>query len=209
MRTRIIFILVLFFMCSTFIPQSNAQIAIGPHILISIPQDNFSNFSDTGEGLGVKFAYTLTSIPILSARVDLEYLSYGVKPAAYYYNVGTISTRNEAFRLVAGPELAAEFGRFKIYGEAMGGVYAYRTVVSVTDYIYTGTIYGETTMSRTKFGWNAGGGVLVDIGIGPWIDIGAKYHNINDVIYATVDEEEISSDAQDVTINIGVVFFID
>ena len=209
MRTRIIYILALFFTCSIFIPQSNAQIAIGPHILISIPQDNFANFSDTGEGLGVKFAYTLTSMPILSARVDLEYLSYGIKPAAYYYNVGTISTRNEAFRLVAGPELAVEFGRFRVYGEAMGGIYAYRTVVSVTNYIYYGSYYPETTMSKTKFGWNAGGGVLVDIGIGPWIDIGAKYHNINDIIDAEVDGEPIISDGQDVSINIGVVFFID
>ena len=178
-----------------------AQWAIGPHLIISAPQGDFSDVYKSGEGLGIKFMYEMPVVTFVTLRADVNYISYGARPGSYGYWI--TSDRNEAFRLIAGPQFSFGVGSFKFYTIAMGGVYNFRHVQTVSDYYgYYG--YADTRESRTKLGWTAGGGILWDIGVGPWVDLEVRYHTITDII----DYEPGDYDGNDLTVNLGVLFFL-
>ncbi|MDZ7261307.1 MAG: outer membrane beta-barrel protein [candidate division KSB1 bacterium] len=205
-RKSILVLLVIFF----WLPGAGlAQRAVGPHIVISFPQAQFANVSGTGGGLGVKVYYTLKSSQFLSFRGDLDYISYVSEFQTAYVSgyATTVNTRYESFQLTLGPQVALETGSFKFYVAPMAGIYNYRTVISIPDYYSYYYGYAETTSSTTKLGWNLGGGILFDIGLGPWIDIGLKYHTIRKAISQKVGDTTVRGDAQDFSVNIGVVFF--
>ncbi len=189
--------------------------SIGPHLLISFPQSEFANnTSKVGEGLGGKFMYRVPGASALNIRADLSYFSYG-ESRDMSTNVGLMTTRYESFQLTAGPQFQATLGRVTPYVAPMGGIYIYRTVVSFPEYYYyTGYPASETTESTTKLGWSLNLGVLVDIGLGPQIDIGFKYQRIPGAVGDTVEPEGegetlvVESDVEDVVITIGVLFFL-
>ena len=193
--------------------------AVGPHLVISFPQDEFANVSKTGEGIGAKLLYKLESVPYLVPRLDFSYISYGEKRGDLnsfsYYT--TVQTRNEAFQLVMGPQVQRKMGRLMPYIAAMGGLYNYRSVTTVTDVYsyydpYGGYGYADTKFSLTKFGWNINGGLKFDVNLGPFIDLNFKYQTIQDGVKneIEIDGERITriSDAKDFTITLGVVFFL-
>lgn len=194
--------------------------AIGPHLVISLPQDDFANVSKTGEGIGAKVLYKIGSIPYLVPRLDFAYISYGEERgdpffASYY---AMVQTRNEAFQLTLGPQIQRKYGRFMPYMSAMGGLYVYRKVTSYTDAYsyydpYGGYGYADTKFSLTKFGWNVNAGVKLDLNLGPFVDLNIRYQTINDGVKRTaVDESGVEHtqvfDAKDFTITLGVVFFL-
>jgi hypothetical protein len=190
--------------------------SIGPHLLISLPQSEFANItSKVGEGLGGKFMYRVPGAEALNVRADVSYFSYG-ESRNMTGNVGLMTTRYESFQLTAGPQFEFSLGRVTPYMAPMAGLYIYRTVVSLPEYAYyTGIPASETTESETKLGWNVNGGLLIDIGLGPQIDIGVKYQRIPGAVENTVDTEDgeeivvSEGDAEDIVITIGVVFFLD
>lgn len=185
--------------------------ALGPHLVVSFPQDEFANVSKTGEGIGGKLLYRLENTPFLNPRLDFTYLSYGEQKNNQTFSAGyfLVQTRNESFQLTLGPQFSTKIGRFTPYLAPMGGVFIYRTVVSSPDlYYYYGIPAAETTSSLTKLGWNVNAGVMFDIGLGPLIDFSLRYQTINGAVKTKVNDVTITSDARDFNVSIGVVFFL-
>ena len=207
MKSRLFLYAIFYIIVSAilFVPSAQAQFAIGPHLSISVPQDEFANVTKSGEGIGIKFIYELPSLPFFAFRGDLTYISYGAKPGGYYYT--STSERNESFRLLLGSQLTFTINRYKLYGDLLGGVYNFRLVYSEVP-LWGGYPLTATLGSRTKLGWSIGGGIMIDIGLGPWIDLGVRYHTINNIIAVEVDGETVESDGNDFGVTIGVVFFL-
>ena len=215
-RPVFIFLLILFFSGSLMArPRERlSNWAIGPHMTISFPQSKFANYSKNGEGLGAKILYRWEAVPFITPRFDITYLSFGEKrttiPGSYsLYNI--ISTRNESFQLTAGAQFSQKIGRFTLYAEPMGGVFNFRTIVTIDDdyyYYYYGTPYTETKESRTKLGWGVNGGLMFDLGLGPHLDFQLSYQNIPNVVKTIVEDKTIYNDAKDFSVSLGVVFFL-
>jgi len=190
--------------------------AIGPHLVFSFPQEEFANVSRTGEGLGGKLLYRFPGFVSVVPRLDVGFLSYGekrneerIQRSGYFI----VTTRNESFQVTLGPQFSQRIGRVTPYFAPMGGLYVYRTVVSIPDlYYYYGIPAAETTDSLTRLGWNINGGIMIDIGLGPHIDIGFKYQTIPNAVETETEVEgesvRIKSDATDFIVSIGVVFYL-
>ncbi len=180
---------------------------VGPHFFISLPQTGFENFSKDGEGIGVKAFYRFNN-PYLSLRADAAYISYGERRESefqdFYYFL--VTRRIESLQLYVGPQFTFRFGIFTGYLASMVGWYHYHTVVTIEDY-YSYYPYSETTDSQNKWGYNFGGGFLIDIGLGPHLDFGVKYQNILNA-ESYVDDKKVTKDATDLCITLGVVFFL-
>ncbi len=210
-RLRIIFLVSIFWITIAAAQNEDEKWTLGPHLIISFPQSEFANLSKTGEGIGGKLLYHFPSVPFLRPRVDLAYLSYGEKRKSQTFSSGyyLVTTRNESFQLTLGPQFSVKAGAFTPYFAAMGGVYNYRTVTSIPEYYYYyGYPISETTSNLTRLGWNVNIGMLIDIGLGPFIDIGVKYQKINNAVETRIDEVTMKSDAEDLNVCIGVLFFL-
>ncbi len=190
--------------CFAVTGDALAQFAVGPHVVVSAPTGSMADELKSGEGVGVKAFYTMRGAPALSLRGDLDYLSYSSRLVGdFYYYAG--SSRQEAFRLTLGPQLAVDIGRFRIYGAALGGLYLSQDVVAVTD--AWGFVYSESK-TKGRWEWNVGGGTLVDIGLGPWVDVEFRYHSVSKMVSMRRNSVSSESDGQDITVHVGVVFFL-
>ena len=80
-------LILLLFVFTPIMAQENweSNWAIGPHLVISFPQDDFANVSKTGEGLGAKILYKLESMPGFVPRLDFNFVSYGEKKGDPFY----------------------------------------------------------------------------------------------------------------------------
>jgi len=217
MQRPVLLLLLIIFLSGSLMARTRERLsnwAIGPHLTISFPQSEFSNYSKNGEGLGAKVLYRLEALPFLTPRMDFTYLSFGEKRSTiegayspYYF----IQTRNESFQLTVGTQLSQKLGRVTLYVEPMGGLYNFRTVVTIPDdyyyYLY-GQPYTETKNSRTKFGWGVNGGIMLDIGLGPHLDLQLNYQTIPDVVKTIEDDKTVTRDAKDFSISFGAVFFL-
>jgi len=198
--------LVLLIMTPVFAGDFNG----GGHALISVPLGSFADVTKTGVGLGGKILYHFDTKPWLNIRTDIGYLSYEStqKPVIAGGYLVTQTIRSEGFNATIGPQLTYSKELFKAYVGAAAGLYYFQTVISYPEFAYYYGIYaGETRDSNACFGGNAGGGVLFDIGLGPWIDIGVKYDYIRKGAIHKVDNQSVKKDAQAITFMIGVVFF--
>lgn len=208
---RYVILISLLLFSASHAQQIEEKWTLGPHLIISIPQSDFANLSKTGEGIGGKLLYHFPSLPFLRPRLDLTYLSYGEKRKSETFSAGyfLVTTRNESFQLTAGPQFSIQSGAFTPYLAIMGGVYNYRTVTSVPELYYSyGYPVSETSSNLTRLGWNVNIGLLIDIGLGPYIDIGVKYQKIDNAVESKMDERVIKSDAEDINVCIGVLFFL-
>jgi hypothetical protein len=181
---------------------------VGGHLFISLPQQGFNHLSQDGEGIGGKLYYRFN--PYLALRSDLSYISYGERRESEMISYGYIlvTRRNESFQLTLGPQLTWRKGVVTPYAAAMGGLYFYHGVVTVDDYYGYYYPYTDSFGSQTKWGYNLGGGLLFDIGLGPQIDLGFKYQHIIDA-ETTINEVKVKQTGIDYCVTIGVVFFRD
>jgi hypothetical protein len=209
---RMAFCAILIFVSVAIGQYNNDPWAIGPHLVISFPQSDFANLSKTGEGIGGKLLYRPENMPFINLRADLAYISYGEKRKSETASSGgyfLVTTRNESFQLTAGPQLVFKGNVFIPYCAALLGIYNYSTVVSIPEYYYYyGYPVAETTSSLTRFGWNVNAGVMLDVGLGPLIDLSVKYQKIINAVKTRQGNETITNDADDINISIGVVFFL-
>lgn len=202
---RLVLMTLVVFWCSVGTNWAGT-LGVGPHILISMPRENFANVSGSGEGFGVKGYIDLKNLQGLSLRADLGFLSYGDKMRRVDYGFAQI--RNEALQLSVGPQYLFKNGRFGAYFAPMIGIFNYSTIVSIPDLYYNYYNYSERRGSKTNWGWSVGGGLLYDIGLGPWIDLSLKYGKILNIVETRLDDKVIKSDAVDISITIGVLFFL-
>lgn len=186
---------------------SQAQWSVGPHIIVSIPQQDFANVSDAGGGFGIKGVYRFPSLHGLALRGDFGYISYGsdFKTVIIGGFAAPARTENQSFRLTFGPQFSFGTSRFKIQLVGMGGFYFYSTSVIFS------SGFADIQDNIAELGWSLGGGIQYDIGLGPWLDLAVEYNTIKN-IPGPPDENDpdkrIDIDAKDITLKIGVVFFI-
>ncbi|MCI0513858.1 hypothetical protein L0128_11650 [candidate division KSB1 bacterium] len=181
----------------------------GIHLLISVPMDEFAGVAKTGMGIGGKILANFESQPWLAIRGDLGYLSYDSKQRLI--NMGGYgvyeSVRQEGFQLAIGPQLAFSHEPFRFYLSPLIGYQYFQTVISLPDYAYRYGIYAmETKDNYGAFGWSVGGGFMVDIGLGPYIDVGVKYDYLFDGVRKKVDSRTVKEDGYAISITLGVVF---
>ena len=191
-----------------------AQWTVGPHVLISFPNSDFANVSQTGGGFGIKVARKMTALGGVGLRGDFGYLSYGRDVTTVPTNFGTYlgEIRNNAFRLTFGPEYVFGTRNFKAHVGVLGGFYFFRTDINITDGFNQFTAASD---NEADLGWSAGGGLMYDIGLGPWLDVAVEYQSIYNVPSPRVDPanpegEPIKRDitAHEITLKIGVIFFL-
>lgn len=180
------------------------QWSVGPHIAISFPTAEFANVSDVGGGLGVKAFYQVRSFGNsgLALRGDFVYITYDSRLESENTTIGPILTqaRDESYRLAVGPHLLLGSRSYKFHLGATGGVYLYRTTNAFRS--------KDTTL---ELGWNVSGGLSIDIGLGPWLDLDVEYHTIKNIPGPVDDanpDERVDIDANDVTVKAGVLFFL-
>lgn len=215
MSQKYIFLFCLFFwgISVASAQEKDADWILGAHLIVSLPQSDFANLSKTGEGIGGKVLYRFDPIPNVSPRLDISYISYGEKRnsrADYAGSPFLVETRNESFQMTVGPQFYTRLGRFTPYFAPMGGLYVYRTVVSIPEfYYYYGYPASETTSSLTRWGYNLNAGLSFDLTIGAHLDLSVKYQKITEAVETQNEfEQTIKSDATDISIHFGVVFYL-
>ena len=182
----------------------------GGGVLVSVPMGHFADVSKTGVGLGGKILYQFDNTPWLNIRTDLGYLSYEStqKPVIAGGYVYSQTTRSEGFHIAVGPQVTYGEGAIRAYAAATAGLYLYQTVISYPELAYYyGYVATETRDSNTCLGGTVGGGIMFDIGLGPLIDIGVRYGYIKNGAVEKIEDRKIKSNAQELTISIGVIFF--
>jgi hypothetical protein len=197
------------FLTFVFTSTALAGFGVGGNILLSQPQEEFANVSETGGGLGLNFLFSPPLLSVIAVRADFAFIFYGSD--SYEDEVAGIplevKTQYQSVQFTAGPQFQTPVGPLRFYAAPMAGVYNYSTTVSIE-----GTDISETESSTTKFGWNFSGGILVQVYRSPIkkfkvdIDLGAKYHTIKDAVELDIDGEKQTSDANDVTIHLGALF---
>lgn len=187
---------------------------VGPNILVGIPVGDFADVTETGLGFGLRANYELS--PKLSLRGDASYLEYGQsrQPFNFGPQIGVllVETTSQGFRAAAGPQLTLQGESWASYFTTQAGIYLFRANTTIP-----GTNYSDVSDSNWAHGWNVGGGVQHDIGIGPWVDLSAGHQTIYDVsgpsFQSTDDSPGEPASAKDFTahevyIRFGVVFFL-
>ncbi len=209
--------------CFLSVPAaSDAQWAVSPHVVISIPSNDFANVDQTGGGFGVKVIRQTTALSgALGLRGDFAFLTYGKKTTlvrdALTLNVIPIESRNEGFRLTFGPQYSIGGRGLKFQLGANGGLYFYRT--NITARFFNPVAGRRDFLSNSEgnnwaLGWNIEGGLQYDIGLGPWLDLALEYQTIHNLPESvednTVEDAPPVPDitAHEFTIKIGVIFFL-
>jgi len=185
-----------------------AGFSVGGNLLMSLPQEDFANVSEMGGGLGLKFLFSPPLAPAIAVRADLGFVVYGSEN--YRDQVAGIpvdvTVRNQSVQFTMGPQLQMPAGPIRFYVAPMAGVYNYSTRVEIE-----GTDIGETQNSTTKFGWNISGGLLIRVYQSPIkklkldIDLEGRYHTIKKAIETEVDGAVEQTDANDVSLQAGVL----
>jgi opacity protein-like surface antigen len=91
---------------------------------------------------------------------------------------------------------------------ALGGFYFFRTNINLDQF---NTISSE---NDAALGWNAGGGLMYDIGLGPWLDVAVEYQTIYNATTEFPDpnnqNQSLKRDitAHEITLKVGVTFFL-
>ncbi len=198
-----------------------AQWAISPHVVISVPRNEFANVDETGGGFGLKAVLSPGWLDKkLGVRGDFAFITFGKKRSGLVDSFGNfvpIESRNEGFRLTLGPEFRTGPRKWKIYAGINGGLYFFRTNITTQFFDFGGNFRSISDSEDNNFalGWNATTGLQFDIGLGPWIDISFEYQTIYDLPEQSLGGDDTEIDvtipnvtANEYTIKFGVIFFL-
>ena len=189
---------------------ARAGFGVGGNLLLSLPQEDFANVSESGGGLGIKLLYFPPLVPAIAVRADLSFVVYGSENYRDYVLDNfpvDITVRNQSVQFTVGPQFQSPTGPVRVYAAPMAGVYNYSTRLEIE-----GTDLGETQNSTTKFGWNINGGMLVRVYQSPIkklkldINLEGKYHTIKEAIETEIGGVTTTSDANDISLHLGVLF---
>ncbi len=158
-------------------PRKDRPWQVGPHIVISVPQDDFENVSGAGGGLGIRAVREVTDW--FQLRGDFAFVSFGKKVEEIGddpdYGLFILEQDNQGARLTLGPQFSRTGESFGVYGYVEGGGYLFRTTVNARTAFGT---FADTQDSNFALGWLGGLGVQFDVGLGPWIDLAVEHHTI-------------------------------
>lgn len=187
---------------------------VGPHFLVAVPLDDFENVSGVGGGFAVRGNFELSDV--FSLRGDAAYLTYGRKLEQIDFGPGVglypAETTSQSYRLALGPQVSFNGRGVLVYLSSQAGAYLFRTSIAVP-----GTDYSDSRDNNWALGWNGGLGVQFDVGLGPWLDLGAQYQTIYDLpgpVTENPDDPEAAPvqggkiTAQELTFEFGLHFFL-
>lgn len=195
--------------------QGEAQWSAAPQVVISIPNSDFANVSGTGGGFGIKAVRDFSRRGGFGLRGDFAFLSHGKD----FTQVNTLSgsfiaeIRFQSFRLTFGPQYSFGSRSFRVYGGVLGGFYIFRTNTNIN----TSLGFFQDSTGDAALGWNLGGGVQYDIGLGPWLDFSFEYQTIYNITTEfqvrdsqgnVVGTEKQDITANEFTIKVGIIFFL-
>lgn len=184
-----------------------AQWAVGPHIVISVPNSDFANVSGTGGGFGIKVIRNLSALGPIGLRGDFAFINYGRTFEGVPNQPGLVAQVSKgAFRLTFGPDVTFGTRSLKFHVGALGGFYFFKTDVNIQQ---GGFFLQDTRDNEVALGWNLGGGFQYDIGLGPLLDVDLRYQTIFDVSTPGTDLTPKSRiTAREITLKVGVIFFL-
>jgi len=192
-----------------------AQWSVAPQIIISIPRSDFANVSGAGGGFGVKVIRDFGRRNGFGLRGDFAFLSHGKDFTQVPTTIGNFlaEVRHQSFRLTFGPQYSFGSRKLKMYGGVLGGFYIFRTNTDVN----TSFGFFQDSSGDAAVGWNVGGGLQYDIGLGPWLDVSIEYQTIynittefqvRDAQGTVIETERQDMTANEFTIKVGVIFFL-
>lgn len=156
-----------------------SKLAVGSALGYSIPLSDFRTNYKGSVALGVNGEYEV--LDILAAGMEIGYnFSYGMKDSAKTESNLTDGT-SKIWQFT--PYLKAQqtfelYGKkAKAYGLFGAGIYSFKTENTNAS--------ATTTDSQSKFGWNAGLGLMVEVAPKWSAGMDVRYHNINTDYYHT------------------------
>ena len=195
-----------------------AQWAISPQIVVSVPRNDFANVDQTGGGFSLKAVRTFGDGGF-GLRSDFAFITFGKKRTALFdpftAQLIPIEARNEGFRLTAGPEYRFGGRNLKFYAGSNGGIYFFRTNITSQFQDLSGQYRSISDSEGNNFalGWNLNAGLQYDIGLGPWLDLSFEYQTIYNLPESLADDADTEVEVKDITANeytikFGVIFFL-
>lgn len=174
---------------STVIPP----IAGGVRLINATPIGEFHNYVDNGWGIGGDFRWFPANQKALSLRADAGFLIYGRQTTSECFGVGCritvdITTSNNIFSGLVGPELQVPAGPIRPYINAMAGWTVFWTQSSADGQNNTDENLFETTNLRDNLFTSAvGGGFRIPIHDNVKLDFNARRNFNGRARYLTRD----------------------
>lgn len=158
-------------------PLAAAELTWGGGLVVGAPTGEFGRHVDLAGGLSGHAL--LSGAGPLGLRVDASWLLYGSetvrsRQAPRGRLARQLTTDNWVAQLVAGPELRAASGRLRPYAHGFLGVgYVSTTTEPTVPWPAPGLV--TTNLDDTTFCFGGGGGLLVPLGSGWALDVGARF----------------------------------
>lgn len=188
-----------------------AEYDFGLNLVVDLPQEDFANISGAGGGVGLKILRPLSG-PWLRLRGDFELLFFGEEEHAgdVYGFEGSVITRHESIRLLAGVELSSPPSRsWRVYVAPAAGLYYFRSIDRIQ-----WTVFHETSSSEVKFGWKLDAGMTFTRFKRPHrprgleIDFGVSYGTVRNAIDREIEEVTVRTDANEFMVHAGVIWHV-
>jgi hypothetical protein len=156
------------------------------------PIGEFKNYVETGWGLGGDFRWFPGTQEVLSLRTDAALLIYGRQTTRECFGTGCritidITTSNNIFSGLVGPELQAPSGPIRPYVNAMAGWTVFWTESHADGQNSNDNVFQTTNMRDNLFTSAVGGGVRIPLGEKVKLDVNARRNFNGRARYLTRD----------------------
>lgn len=181
-------------------------VTAGVAINISRPHGQFDETTNLGWGLSANAVFRFDPNAILNIRTEAGFLNYGNvrQRVPLSTTVGNLikvdlTTTNNIFSFVTGPQLLGPTGTFTPYAAALGGFSAFWTTSSVEGSNEESPFASTTNSSDFVWAYGGAAGAYVKITDGARpirLELAVRYLRHDDVTYLTADEVRASISEQ-------------
>lgn len=156
------------------------------------PLGEFKRYVNSGWGFGGDFRWFPMGQEVFALRGDAMFLNYGRQTTRECFGTGCrvtvrITTQNNIFSGLAGPELQIPVGPIRPYVNAMAGWTVFWTQSSADGQNGGDDVFQTTNQQDNLFTWAAGGGVRFPIGAKVKLDLNARRNYNGRARYLTRD----------------------
>lgn len=160
-------------------PLALQPIGFGVRAINAQPIGEFRSYVRTGWGVGGDFRWFPGGQNIASLRADAAFLIYGRSTTSECFGTGCritvdITTSNNIFSGLAGPELQLPFGPIRPYVNAMGGVTVFWTQSSADGEDGGPDVFETTNQRDNLFTSAASAGIRIPLGTLVRLDVNAR-----------------------------------
>ncbi|MDZ7632785.1 MAG: hypothetical protein U5K74_15970 [Gemmatimonadaceae bacterium] len=184
--------------CITLPAAVGAQVPVdrplggGVRLINAQPIGEFKDYVNSGWGIGGDFRWFPANQQVLSLRADAGFLVYGRQTTSECFGAGCritvdITTSNNIFSGLAGPELQVPSGPVRPYVNAMAGWTVFWTQSSADGEDGGVDVFETTNLRDNIFTGALGGGVRIPLGRTVSLDVNARRHFNGRARYLTRD----------------------